>query len=53
VLGEWGTARTPFDAHAAKVNTDGYHNHRVNIHSDTVSEVIVKDLWEDVSSVAS
>lgn len=35
---------TPFDRHAARVNQIGYHNHRVNTHSDIISDGIVQDL---------
>lgn len=38
--------RTPFDAHAEATNKEGYHNHRVNTHSDVVSDAIVEDLWK-------
>lgn len=37
--------RTPFDDHAARVNAEGYHNHRVNTHSDLISQGIVQDLY--------
>lgn len=35
---------TPFDEHASRANEEGYHNHRVNTHSDLVSEGIIRDL---------
>lgn len=35
---------TPFDQHAKRVNQIGYHNHRVNTHSDIISDGIVQDL---------
>ena len=35
---------TPFDRHALRVNQVGYHNHRVNTHSDIISDGIVQDL---------
>jgi hypothetical protein len=38
------TLETPFDRHAARVNQIGYHNHRVNTHSDIISDGIVQDL---------
>jgi len=37
---------TPFDAHAEMVNRMGYHNHRVNTHSNIISDGILRDLWE-------
>lgn len=37
-------AKTPFDEHAARANEEGYHNHRVNTHSDLISEGIIRDV---------
>ena len=35
---------TPFDLHASLVNRIGFHNHRVNTHSDVISDGIIEDL---------
>lgn len=37
--------KTPFDKHAARAEAEGYHNHRVNTHSDLISEGIMEDLY--------
>jgi hypothetical protein len=34
----------PFDLHASLVNQIGFHNHRVNTHSDIISDGIISDL---------
>jgi hypothetical protein len=42
---------TPFDLHAAETNNEGYHNHRVNTHSDIVSDAIIRDLWKKCPTI--
>ena len=37
---------TPFDAAIAEIAKAGYHNHRLETHSDLVSDGIVADLQE-------
>jgi hypothetical protein len=44
---------TPFDIHAEMVNRIGYHNHRVNTHSDIISNGIIEDLKHISKTFAS
>ena len=44
---------TPFDRHADLVNKIGYHNHRVNTHSDIISDGIIEDLKRVSKTFAS
>lgn len=42
---------TPFDEHAKRANEDGYHNQRVNTHSDLVSLGIIRDLYQNCEAL--
>ena len=42
---------TPFDEHANRANEDGYHNQRVNTHSDLVSLGIIRDLYQNCEAL--
>ncbi len=41
---------TPFDAAIAAIGVAGYHNHRLETHSDLVSDGIVLDLSRECSA---